>query len=231
MGGEWEKYRINGSFAASVMLTTVRYIAHLSDARRIIEDKKIKARLIYDESRLNASRINVTWASANTWGQGSIYGTVEFQFDWNALVAGKKFYWVEAIEKYNPTAYRFLISASEERLEWSRHVHRYDPINDDGPLRKLGNQWYWNGEFTSEFMFDEDLFLWECTGLDFVRHHAEKCRLFGSDCTERQANPSTSPFPHFSESLLSNYFRASNPLRFKSKRCGSKRKLFIHSFL
>src|SRR5450755_4335781 len=35
--------------------------------------------------------------AANTWGPGSIYGTVEFQFAWATLVAGRNIYWVEAM--------------------------------------------------------------------------------------------------------------------------------------
>jgi hypothetical protein len=187
---EWERYKIKGNLgSAGVKLNTVTHVAHVPAARRILEDKKIKAGLVYDESRLNTSRVNVTWVSANTWALGSIYGTVEFQFDWKALVEGKKVYWVEAIEKYNPPAYRFLLS-TRENLQWSRHVQHYNPIEDDGPLRKLGDQWYWNGEFTSEFMFDEDLFLWECIGLDFVRHHGQICSVFRLDCAERKTNPS-----------------------------------------
>lgn len=61
-------------------LTTVRHVVHVPFARRIVEDGRIKAGLVYDESRLNKSRISVAWVSANTWGPGSIYGTVEFQF-------------------------------------------------------------------------------------------------------------------------------------------------------
>lgn len=76
---EWEKYKIKGELAkAGAELDTVRHIAHVPAARRIIEDQKVKAGLVYDESRLNKSRISVTWVSANTWAFGSIYGTVEF---------------------------------------------------------------------------------------------------------------------------------------------------------
>jgi hypothetical protein len=79
---EWEKYKIRGDLATvGAKLNTVRHIVHVLGARRIIEDDKIKAGLVYDESRLNRSRISVTWVSANTWAFGSIYGTVEFQFD------------------------------------------------------------------------------------------------------------------------------------------------------
>jgi hypothetical protein len=53
---EWEKYKIKGDLAkAGAELNTVRHIVHVPTARRIIEDRKIKAGLVYDESRLNRS--------------------------------------------------------------------------------------------------------------------------------------------------------------------------------
>jgi hypothetical protein len=186
---EWEKYKIKGDLAeAGAELATVRHIAHVPDARRIIEDGKIKAGLVYDESRLNRSRISVSWVSANTWVYGSIYGTVEFQFDWETLIEGKKVYWVEAITRYNPTAYRFLLTTGD--LNASSVVEPYNPIKDDGPLRKSGNRWYWNGDnLTSEFMIDDDLHLRKTTGLNFVSHHPQLCRAFGSSCVDRRDNP------------------------------------------
>jgi hypothetical protein len=187
---EWEQYKIKGDLAAvGAKLNTVRHIVHVPAARRIIEDRKIKAGLVYDESRFNRSRISVTWVSANTWAFGSIYGTVEFQFDWKTLVEDQKVYWVEAMEKYNPTAYRFLLTSREPRELGSGSIEPYDPTKDDGPLRKSGDQWYWNGEFTSEFMIDDDLLLRHATGLDFVRHHGQFCRSFGTECVDRKQNP------------------------------------------
>jgi hypothetical protein len=146
----------------------VRHIAHVPTARRIIEDQKINVGLIYDESRLNKSRISVTLLSANTWAFGSIYGTVEFQFDWNTLVEGTKVYWVEAMTQYTPTAYRFLLTPRDPHELGSGVVEPYDPVKDDGPLRKSGDKWYWNANFTSEFMVDNDLHLRKATGLNFV---------------------------------------------------------------
>jgi hypothetical protein len=173
---EWEKYRIDGDLAkAGAELDTVRHIAHVPHARRIIEDQRIKAGLVYDESRLKQSRISVSWVSANTWNQGSIYGTVEFQFNWKMLVDGKNIYWVEAIEKYRPPAYRFLITARELT---SDIVQAYDPTKDDGPLRASGDKWYCNGTFNSEFMIDEDLLLREVNRLDFITHNPTICRTY-----------------------------------------------------
>jgi hypothetical protein len=189
---EWEKYKIKGDLdKAAAELNIVRHIAHVPTARRIIEDQKIKAGLVYDESRLNKSRISVVWLSANTWAFGSIYGTVEFQFDWNTLVEGRKVYWVEAMTGYNPTAYRFLFSSRDLAELGSRVVELYDPIKDDGPLRKSGGKWYWNADnLTSEFMIDSDLPLRNATGLNFVSHHPTICTIDGSACADRRENPS-----------------------------------------
>jgi hypothetical protein len=188
---EWEKYKIKGDPAkAGVELDTVRHIVHVPDARRIIEDQKIKAGLVYDESRLKKSRISVTWVSANTWAYGSIYGTVEFQFAWNTLIEDNKVYWVEAMTQYNPTAYRFLLTSRESKEFGTGIVESYDPTKDDGPLRKSGDKWYWNGEFTSEFMIDDDLLLRKATGFDFISHHGRFCRTFGSPRTECKQDPS-----------------------------------------
>jgi hypothetical protein len=170
-------------------LDTVRHIVHVPTARRILEDRKIEAGLVYDESRLNRSRISVSWVSANTWVSGSIYGTVELQFNWNT-VDGNKIYWVEAMEQYKPTAYRFLLTPREPRELEVGMVEPYDPINDDGPLRQCGGKWYWNGNFTSEFMIDDDLLLREATGIDFVSHHGQFCRTFSSPRPDCKQEPS-----------------------------------------
>src|SRR5689334_424834 len=105
---EWERFRFNLDLERHE-LSTVRHIAHVPAARRIIEDGRIRAGLVYDESRLNKSRISVAWVSANSWALGSIYGTVEFQFSWADIVAGQNIYWVEAMA-YRPPAFRLLLS-------------------------------------------------------------------------------------------------------------------------
>jgi hypothetical protein len=142
--------------------------------------------LIYDESRLNRSRISVAWVSANTWAHGSIYGTVEFQFDWTDILGNKGIYWVEAMP-YNPQAYRFLLT---ERSVAPRLAVPYDPLVGDGPLLFSGGKWYWNAKFTSEFMIEEDLLLNRTTGLDFVNHHPNICRV-SSSCKDRRSNPTS----------------------------------------
>ena len=58
---EWEAYKFKGNDEEE--LDVVRHVVHLPTARRIIEDGRIKAGLIYDESRLNTSRLSVVWVS------------------------------------------------------------------------------------------------------------------------------------------------------------------------
>ena len=182
---EWKEYRFtiprrNARWSTDGgRLSTVYHIVHLPQARRIFEDSRLKASLIYDESKLKRSRICVTWLSANTWVNGSIYGNVQFAFDWKDIIEGRKIYWVEAMP-YTSPAYRFLIAKREIRQ--SKYVTPYDPEKDQGPLRKRDGEWYWNTEYTSEFMIEDDILLKDCTGLDFVSHHPRKCRTYGPAC-------------------------------------------------
>jgi hypothetical protein len=183
MAEEWERFETQ----PVLELTTVRHVTHVPLARRIIEDGKIKAGLVYDKSRLNTSRLSVTWVSANAWGLGSIYGTVEFQFDWKMLVAGQKIYWVEVMDEYKPPAYRFLLS---KRPIESSLLKTYDPASARGPLKFVENEWYWNGSNTSEFMVADDLPLDNVSGLDFVKHHGKFCQPRAHDCDDMRSQPS-----------------------------------------
>jgi hypothetical protein len=184
---EWTPYRINiprkiDPFGSVCRLETVRHVVHVPEARRILEDTRLRAGLVYDESRLNRSRTCVTWVSANTWGPGSIYGNVEFCFSWDHVIKGRHFYWVEAMTSYKPHAYRFLIT--DRDLSNSRYVTPYDPETNKGPLRLKDEVWYWNGSKTSEFMIDSDLKLKDCIAFDIISHHATKCRLYGASCPD-----------------------------------------------
>jgi hypothetical protein len=184
---EWDRFKFEIGKENSAELKTVRHVVHVPFARRIAEDGQIKAGLVYDESRLNRSRISVAWVSANTWSLGSIYGTIEFQFAWADLIAGQNIYWVEAMN-YRPNAYRLLLS---KRDIPAGPVTPYNPAKDEGPLRLKDGNYYWNAAYTSEFMIEDDLSLDRCTGLDFVEHHAQYCRPFGNDCEDRKKQPST----------------------------------------
>ena len=162
-------------------MTAVRHIAHVPTAKRIIEDGQINSGLVYDQSVLNRSRISVVWLSANTWANGSMYGTVAFEFPWADIIEGQKTYWVEAIREYKPTAFRFLLS---KRDVTSRHVQLYDPRRDDGPLRFREGKWFRAGNLTSEFMVEEDPSLDRSTALEFVNHHPRYCSLNGGNCKD-----------------------------------------------
>ena len=185
MPAEWDRFKFEIGKQNSAELRTVRHVVHVPFARRIIEDGRIKAGLVHDESRLNRSRISVAWVSANMWALGSIYGTVEFQFAWTDIVAGQKVYWVEAMD-YRPNAYRLLLS---KRDIPAGLITPYDPAKDEGPLRLKDGIYYWNAAYTSEFMIEDDLSLDRCNGLNFVTHHQQYCRPFGIACPDRENQP------------------------------------------
>src|SRR5262245_8433363 len=97
---EWEEYCVGAPSSDSDRfnvncrpLSTVYHIAHVSDAFRIFEDRRLRATLVTDESRLRETRSSVTWLSPNIWYSGSFYGNIRFEFDWKELVYDKQFYW------------------------------------------------------------------------------------------------------------------------------------------
>jgi hypothetical protein len=190
---EWTPYRMklpNPSgrpTGDAIVLETVHHVVHIPQARRILEDGRLRAGLIYDESRLNRSRTCVTWVSANTWAHGSIYGNIQFSFAWSDLIKDRQIYWVEAMTGYSPHAYRLLLT--DRDLSRSRHVTPYDPSYSKGPLRERHGVWYWNARYTSEFMVDGDLDLCDCTAFEFIRHHDSKCRVNGKNCPDHGAPP------------------------------------------
>jgi hypothetical protein len=140
---EWSPSRMQIPKASSSsscdgqLLETVYHVVHVPVARRIL-DGHLRAGLIYDESRLQKSRICVTWLSANTWVFGSIYGNVQFAFPWNKQIR-KRCYWVEAMTRYNPHAYRILLT--DRDLSGSKHAREYDPESSKGPLRIRAGKW------------------------------------------------------------------------------------------
>jgi hypothetical protein len=182
---DWDRYRIRTG--EEVEIETVRHIAHVPTAKRIIEDGQIKSGLIYDQSLLNRSRISVVWLSANTWAHGSMYGTVAFEFPWSDIVEDQNIYWVEAITQYNPAAFRFLLS---KRDLASPHLQRYDPRRDNGPLRLRDGKWFRAGNLTSEFMVEEDVKIDRSATLDFVSHHPRYCSLNSGACEDIGRQPS-----------------------------------------
>ena len=192
---EWKRYRCSvtpdpeRASDSAAGLSTVHHIAHLPTARRILEDRRLRAGLVYDESKLNRSRIRVTWLSANNWHPGSFYGNVQFTFDWADVVDGQDFYWVEAMTQYSPTAYRLLLTNRD--MNRSPDVEPYDPNSDKGPVRRRKERWFWNDRFTSEFMLEADIPLRKCTGLGFVSHHPAICRTHPRVCNYRDDSPET----------------------------------------
>jgi|HubBroStandDraft_6_1064221.scaffolds.fasta_scaffold86222_1 hypothetical protein len=166
-------------------LDKVYHVTHVVDACRILSDGKIKAGRIGDESILKRTTASVAWVSPNTWVNGSIFGSVEFAFDWNELIDSKNVYWVERMDYRRSKAYRFLVTANDH--DSSKYVRRYDPRRDNGPLLERGDDWYCNmNDVAAEFMLEKDLPLRRCRAIRAITHNRD-CKR-GSSCVERNLN-------------------------------------------
>ena len=170
------------SYKAST-LGSLFHILHVPDAEEVVRKQKIKAKPVYDQSVLNTTRVHVVWLSPNDWSDGSIYGNVRLSFDWEDLITGRSIFWAEVITTYRRPAPRFFISdKSVGQLNVNGLIQSYDPTKDDGPLKKVGSDWFWNNDVTLEIMLDADIDLSICKKLEIVKHHASICRGKGTEC-------------------------------------------------
>jgi len=161
-------------------LVSVAHVAHVPTALRIAEDRRLRADLVFDKSKLNTERIRVVWLSPNDWdGAGGFrYGNVRFHFDWATLVQGKRSYWIESIA-YGVAACRILLTDTD----YSSTLDVYDPTVGDGPWwESPSGEHYWNGEYCLEVMVEDDLELALATAVDFVKHHAKRCNIDYKTC-------------------------------------------------
>jgi hypothetical protein len=152
----------------------VTHTAHVETAISIIQSGEIRPSLVFDESRLNKQRILVSWLSPNTWGTGSRYGNIDFAFDFDDLIDGKRYYWVEPIA-YKIAACRILVTD----INHDKQLERYYPIRGDGPwwFDKSTKTHYFNNNHCLEFMVEAPLRLSELRSLDFTRHNNQYCAL------------------------------------------------------
>lgn len=174
-------------------LKEIFHVTHVRHALLILDDGVIRARPVYDESRLNTTRIHVVWLSPNDWtgAGGSRYGNVVFNFEWHKLVQDMKAYWVGSME-YEVEACRILLT----RQDRSNELQEYDPKRGDGPwwYETEADRHWWNGKFCLEILLERDLLVNEITDMSFTQHHKSRCCLRERPCrdadqTRWQASP------------------------------------------
>jgi hypothetical protein len=181
---DWERAPVNRRSAwGDRPLDLVAHVAHVDAAVAIVRERKIRAGLVYDESKLRKRRICVTWLSPNAWVDGSMYGHIRFELRWRPLIRGLRAFWVERIAHYHPTAYRFLLSTQDRTRSGLR---RYRPARDGGPWIRRGKRHAWNGSICLEVMVERDVPLRSVRRISFVAHHRDLCRASGSACAERR---------------------------------------------
>lgn len=158
----------------------VTHVAHIGPALAILEDRILRARLVYDESILNTDRSLVVWLSPNHWGTGYRYGTVRFSFPFDQLVTHKNLYCVEVIA-YKIPACRILITSKDHP-----ELTPYDPAVREGPWWRdpSTGQNYFNNKICLELLIEDDLALSTATEMDFVDHHGSWCSMHRNGPTE-----------------------------------------------
>lgn len=188
---EWARFRIGApqrtGFAPNcVPFSTMAQVTHRETALTIMREGVLRAALVSDESRLNTSRIRVTWLSPNFWATGFRYGNVRFVYDWATLWAGMPAYWVEVIA-YGISACRILLTDRPPDDPVLAGLAPYDPTRGDGPwwFDAATNQHYFNGTYTLELMVERDLPLARCQMIDFVDHHQQMCNIDPYACPDR----------------------------------------------
>ncbi|MBK1969754.1 hypothetical protein JIX59_10430 [Brevundimonas diminuta] len=161
------------------IMTSVRHGTHLTSGVRIAQDGKIAADLIYD-GKLANTRTRVVFLSPNSWHDGSRYGTLEFEMAWPGVLDGRTLYWVEALRNYAIPIHRFILS----RRPPISGLTAYDPINDDGPIRLVGDQWFRVSDTACEILVDEDIPVDEIDAFSVTRHHERFCSQRRRPCEE-----------------------------------------------
>jgi hypothetical protein len=191
---EWERFEVGKPSGrprweaeGCVPLTTVTHSSHVGPALAIINDGEIRPTLVYDKSKLNTQRILVCWLSPNYWTLGSRYGNIDFRFDFERLIEGRNYYWVEAIKDYKLPACRILVTDIYRDL--STQLKRYDPTLGNGPwwFNKSERKHYYNGRYCLEFMIEAPIPLTMLMSLDFIKHSDQYCamnRTAPSRCSE-----------------------------------------------
>lgn len=183
MTQEYRKYRMNPESNEKYWMNNndsrefecVFHVSHIKSSLRILEDKKINKNIVFDKSKLNETRILVSWLSPNDWSNsgGFRYGSIRFQFKFNDIIKDLNCYWIEDIA-YNTTACRFLLT----RNHYS-YYQAYDPVKDPGPWKynEYNKKHYFNNKYCIEFMFEDDLDLNLVNKIDTVRHNPGMCNI------------------------------------------------------
>lgn len=202
---EWSRSTVShgapGVDKAWFDLETVWHNTHLSPALRIAEDRRISGGLIY-EGKLQQTRTEVVYLTPKTWGGGSIYGSFCFEAVWSEIAKGRKLYWVEENASYQNPISRFLLS-------WYDVSHLpvtpYDPVHDTGPLRRVGDKWWWLSTTVPEIVVDDPLYTISLLQLKFDTHRDGYCHhTRGNSCREKGVGGSWDAQTSFLARLLAD---------------------------
>ncbi|MCO5948572.1 hypothetical protein NAF19_16855 [Mucilaginibacter sp. RT5R15] len=124
----------------------------------------------------------VNWLSPNEWFDGSRYGNIGFEMEFEKLIAFRNYYWIEIMTECRVHALRILITP---------HAYPdlvpYDPVKDNGPWRYDPDRklHYWNPTHCLEFMHEGDLMVRDFRGLKYFDHHKDFCCIDHQTCPDK----------------------------------------------
>jgi hypothetical protein len=167
----------DGPLGRFAELRQVHHVAHLRPAQRSLRRGRIASRLVDDDCRLDGSDLSVCWLAPNQWAE-SLFGTVQFTFDFADIVRSRKIYWVEGVRGRGLHTCRLLITDSDVT---GLRVKAYDPELTEGPLRRFRERWFWKDDVHLELMVEGHLPLRECRKVATVLHRRDRC---GKTCGE-----------------------------------------------
>lgn len=152
-------------------LRQIHHVSHLQSAKRILKKGRIRSSEVDDGSRLDDHDVSVCWLAPNCWEE-SLFGTVQFTFDLEDILAGRRMYWVEGVDRELPTCRLLLTDRDVSDLP----VQPYDPERTEGPIRLFEGDWFWKSDVHVELMIEGDLPLTHCRAVSAVGHRRDRCR-------------------------------------------------------
>lgn len=166
-------------------MSMIYHITHIENSISILKHGKILPQLVYDKSLLNQDRILVSWLSPNHWWKGSRYGNVCFGFHFGDIIEGRSAYWVESMKDYDPYALRILLTKQDRTSD--PRLRRYSPEDKSGPwwYDRISGNHYRNGNYTLEFMLEEEIMVSAAASISFEKHHEYACCVDPSTCADK----------------------------------------------
>jgi hypothetical protein len=117
----------------------------------------------------------VVWLSPNNWNP-SHFGPIQLKLSWPEIFGTKKLFWVGKVLGRKLPTDRILITDQPQP-----GLAEYDPASGESGIKLAGERWYRNLNHNSELIFEGDIPIAQCRGINTVSH--DTCEE--GDCDEK----------------------------------------------